>query len=80
MLTFLRRRRGGGGIGSRGAAAMHPPRRRQLSSLLVVLVATVGLLSRSACGQWQGYDACDAPLGIDEAMLFLHGFRGACDD
>lgn len=47
-------------------------------SMLTLFLVAVALLSRSACGQWQGYSdlSCDAPLGIDEAMLFLHGFRG----
>lgn len=55
-------------------------KRRSSSSLVLALLLwmTLSMLGRPACGQWQGYSdvSCDAPLGIDEAMLLLRGFRG----
>lgn len=63
-----------------GDRAMRRMRRSPSSSLVLALLlcTTLSMLGRPACGQWQGYSdvSCDAPLGIDEAMLLLRGFRG----
>ena len=46
---------------------------------LVLIMLLVALAPRNADAQVPGFDlTCDAPLGIDEAMLFLRGFRGTC--
>jgi len=54
---------------------MAPNRALSTLSLLVVMGLLLGCFPARA--QVPPYHiSCDAPLGIDEAMLFLRGFRG----
>lgn len=56
-----------------------PPQARMARATAAILFAIlVGLGCHHGVGaQGPGDIACDAPLGIDEAMLFLRGFRCA---
>ena len=52
---------------------------RTTTAALRLGLLVVALTHRNVGAQVPGFDlSCDAPLGIDEAMLFLRGFRGPC--